>query len=177
MSAQPTQQSGPPPDWLIRRDIVKAAHGAPFAEHTTVYAPPLEWSSEMTTIHGAAIRVVLHGDQQHGPPGWVMRLDYVDAPIRVYVHWLFYLGCEPSWFLYSYGWGDVSTPNSSLEVGAWKDLGAAKDDAMIRFPAIPTNGLTHSVRDFDVLTATIARVIDDGYTYDALCAALEGIAA
>jgi hypothetical protein len=166
-----------PPDWIVRRDIVKAAQGAPFAEHTTVYAPPLEWSSDDGAIHGAAIRPVLLEGGHYGPPGWVMRLDYVDAPIRVYVHWLWRLGCDPPWLLWSPNgaWGDMSTPHSSIEVGAWRNMEAMRDRSRIRFVPLPGHGLTHSVYAFDRVAAAIARVIDDGYTYAGLCEALEGI--
>jgi hypothetical protein len=163
-----------PPDWIIRRDVLKAAQGAPFHEYVTVYAPPLEWSSDADTIHGARIRPVLLGNM-HEPPGWVLRLDYVDAPIRVYVHWLWWRGCEPSWFLLSPSttWGDVSTPHSSVEVGAWRNMEEMRDLARIQFPPLHSSGLTDSVRKFDRITAAIARVIEDGYDYDALCAALK----
>jgi hypothetical protein len=169
-----------PPDWLIRRDILKAAQGAPFAAHTTVYAPPLEWSSERDTIHGAAIRpVLLTGSRgANDPVGWLMRLDYVDAPIRLYVHWLWRLGCDPSWLLWSPNgaWGDMSTPHSSIEVGAWESMAAMEDTARIRFVPLPDHGLTHSVYEFDRFAAAIAAVIEDGYDYAGLCEALARIA-
>lgn len=147
------------PDWTAR---FVERFGGGYCPDPLFICPRLEWHSREDAIYRQPIRFDCSALIDEDPRGWWLTLHFLDAPVNLIMWWR--------------GW---HYPHRDQRPGV-KEFHLSSMCFCVG-EADPPNGLQWreayqtrncEVARFDRTLQTIARVIEDGYTYMTLCAAL-----